>query len=169
MNDLHLQIIRRRLEQVLVTFFALLALSFVVAYAADPMIYAQVLSLPPAAASSRSLPMTLVLVVALAFIAVLIAGVRRHWRWVFWIILVAFSAAVLHILVAFLQLVGALPGVYPVWFNLSRMGVACLLVVIAVWMWRIAYHHGAWAMGRKKQVGKLQADGLDESGVHPLH
>ena len=155
MKDVQAQVLQQRLEQVLITLFVLVALNFVVVYAADPAIYAQVLSLQPAAASSHPLPMTLVLVAALAFIAVLIVGVRRHWRWVFWIILVAFSAAVLHVLVTLLQLAGALPNEYPVWFSLYRISLASVQVVIALWMWRIYVQHGVWAMGRKKRASVL--------------
>ena len=168
MHDLQLQAIRRRLERVLIAFFALVTLSFVVIFVVDPAVYAQVLSLPSSAAP-YPLPVTLFLVGILVLITVLIVGVRRHWRWVFWIILLAFGAAVLDIPVTLLQLAGALPQLFPDWYSWYRLGIACVQVVIAVWMLRIAYYHGAWARGRKKRAVTLQADELDESGVHPLH
>ncbi len=142
--------LQRRLELTLICFFVLVALSLVVVYAADPAVYAQVLSLQPAV--SYPLPVTLFLVAILAFIAVLIVGVRRRWRWLFWLILVAFGAAVLDIPVTLLQLAGVLPLTFPVWYSWYRMGIACVQVVIAVWMAYIAYHHGAWALGRKKRA-----------------
>lgn len=168
MNDLHLQGIQRRLEQVLIAFFALVTLSFVVIFVTDPAVYAQVLSLP-ASAAPYPLPVLLFLVGILVLIAVLIVGIRRHWRWVFWGILMAFGAAVLDIPVTLLQLAGALPQLFPDWYSWYRLGIACIQIIIAVWMGYIAYHHGAWAMGRKQQIDALQADELDESGVHPLH
>ncbi|HEY7355852.1 MAG TPA: hypothetical protein VH590_05270, partial [Ktedonobacterales bacterium] len=95
---------------------------------------------------------TLFLVGILALIAVLIIGIRRHWRWLFWLILLAFGAAVLDIPVTLLQLLGVSPLLFPVWYSWYRVGIACVQVVIAIWMARIAYHHGAWALGRKKQA-----------------
>jgi hypothetical protein len=138
------------LEQALIAFFVVVALSLVVVYAVAPAVYTQVLSLQ-ATTSPYPLPVTLFFVGILALIATLIVGVRRHWRWVFWIILLAFSAAVLDIPATLLQLLGALPNLFPVWYSLYRMGIACVQIVIAAWMWRIYAQHGVWAMGRKKQ------------------
>src|SRR5579862_4716096 len=134
--------VQRQLEKALIAFFALVALSIVIVCIADPTLGEEILSLPSSAASSYPLFVTLFLVGVLALIAVLVVGVRRHWRWVFWIILLAFSAAILDILVTLLQLAGGhLPSVltspYPVWYSLYRVGIACLQVGIAAWMWRI--------------------------------
>ncbi len=148
MLDHQPQKLQRRLEQVLIAFFVLVALSLVVVYAVAPAVYTQVLSLQ-AAASPYPLSVTLFFVGILAFIATLIVGVHRHWRWVFWGILLAFSAAVLDIPATLLQLLGVLPNLSPAWYSWYRMGIACVQVVIAAWMWRISLHHGAWAMGRK--------------------
>ena len=49
-----------------------------------------------------------------------------------------------------LQLAGVLPNLFPVWYSLCRMGVAIIAVLIATWMARIYWHHGVWAMGKKK-------------------
>jgi hypothetical protein len=150
MSDLQQRVIVQRLERVLITFFVLVTLSLVGVYGADPALYTQLLSLQPAASSPYPLPVTLFLVGILVFIGVLIVGVRHHWRWVFWLILVAFGASLLDILITPLQLVGVFPEPYPLWYSLLRVGVACVQVIIAAWMGRIAYDHGAWAMGRKK-------------------
>src|SRR6185437_8418274 len=117
--------IQRQLEKALIAFFALVALSVIVVCVVDPSLGEEILSLPTSAASSYPLFVTLFLVGVLALIAVLIVGVRQHWRWMFWIILLAFSAAVLDILVTLLQLAGVqLPGIlsspYPVWYSLYR-------------------------------------------------
>lgn len=142
----HLQ---RRLEQVLIAFFVVVTLSLLVVLVVDPTVYAQVLSLEPAASSSPLL-VTLFLVGLLAFLITLIIGARRHWRWVFWGILLAFSAAILDIPVTLLQLLGMLPNLFPVWYSLYRLGIACVQVAIAVWMWHIYLHHGVWASGRQR-------------------
>lgn len=142
-------VLQRRLEWVLLAFFVLVSLSLVIVLVAAPEVYGQILSLP-STAPAYPLFVLVFLAMLLAFITFLIVGVRRHWRWVFWIILLAFSAAVLDIPVTLLQLAGFLPNLFPVWYSLYRMGIACVQVGIAVWMWRISLQHGAWAMGRKK-------------------
>jgi cell division protein FtsW (lipid II flippase) len=80
-----------RLEKVLIAFFVLAALSLMVVYAIDPSIYTKTLLLEPTQADRYPLPATLFLVGILAFIAIVILGVVRHWRWLFWLILVAFG------------------------------------------------------------------------------
>jgi hypothetical protein len=150
------RILQQRLEQALMAFFALVTLSLVAIYGLDPSVYTQVLSLD-SAGSAYPLPATLFLVVILVFIVTLIVGVRRHWRWVFWMILLAFSAGVLDILVTPLQLLGVFPNPFPVWYSWYRMGIACVQVVIAVWMWRLYAQHGVWAMGRHKNQQTLSS------------
>jgi hypothetical protein len=141
------QRLQQRLEQALIAFFVAVALSLVVVYGVAPAVYTQVLSLQ--STSSYPLPLTLFFMGVLALIATLIVGARRHWRWVFWMILAAFSAAVLDIPATLLQLMGALPNLFPAWYSWYRIGIACVQIVIAVWMWRIYAQHGVWAMGRK--------------------
>jgi hypothetical protein len=52
----------------------------------------------------------------LSFIALLGVGVIRRWRWMFWLILVAFLAGVLRVPVAILQLTGVLAAPGPSWY-----------------------------------------------------
>ena len=131
-------------------FFLLAALFLVVVYVAAPSIYAEALKLQPSAAERYPWSVTLFLVAIVAFIAVLSVGVVRHWRWVFWILLIAFGFSVLEIPAGILQLSGVLPSSFPVWYSLCRMSVAVIEVVIAVWMWQVYRRYGVWGMGRKK-------------------
>jgi len=140
---------QRRLENVLIAFFALVSLSLIIVLVVAPSVYGQILSLP-SSMSAYPLVVAGFLVAVLALITVLIVGVRRHWRWVFWIILLAFGAAILDIPVTLLQLAGVFPNLFPVWYSLYRMGIACVQVVIAVWMGRIYLQHGVWALGKRK-------------------
>ncbi len=149
MENLEKRTLQRQLEWVLRLFFVLVALSLVVVFLVAPGVYSQILAQKSGAMFSP-LAATLFLVGVLALIAVLLVGLRRQWRWVFWGILLAFSAAVLDIPVTLLQLVGVVPNLFPVWYSLYRMGIACVQVVIAVWMWRIYARHGTWALGKKK-------------------
>ncbi len=152
MHDLNQQVIVKKLEKVLIAFFVLAALFAVAVYVAAPSIYTQVLLLESSPADRYPLVATLFLAALLVFVSVLIVGVVRHWRWLFWLLLVAFGFSILQIPATILQLMGVLPDPYPDWYSLCRMGVALIEVGIAVWMIQIYRHHGVWALGRKKNV-----------------
>ena len=151
-NDRHQWILLRRLERILIAFFLLAALFLLVVYVAAPSIYTQTLMLQPSLTDRYPLPLTLFLVAILVFIAILIVGVVRHWRWLFWLLLVAFGFSIFQIPVTILQLTGVMPDPFPVWYSLCRMGVAIIEVVIAVWMVRIYRRYGVWAMGKGKKT-----------------
>jgi hypothetical protein len=152
MNDLHQKLTVQRLSTVLIAFFVFAALSALVVYVADPTIYTKVLMLEPTTANRYPLPATLFLVALLIFITILIIGVLRHWRWLFWLLLIANSFSILEVPATILQLTGVIPDPYPVWYSLYRMSAALIQVGIAVWMIRIYYHYGVWGMGRKKHA-----------------
>jgi len=138
-----------RLEMAVIAFFILAALSLLVVYVADPAIYAHSLSLASSPADRYPVPVTLFLIGILAVIALLILGVMRHWRWVFWLMLVAFGSSALQIPVILLQIAGVLPTADPLWYGLFRMGVAVVELALAVWMVHIYRHEGVWALGKK--------------------
>jgi hypothetical protein len=150
MNNAHHKRSIVRLETVIITFFVLAALSALAVYIADPTIYTKVLMLESTTADRYPLPATLFLVALLIFITVLIVGVLRHWRWLFWLLLVANSFSILEVPATILQLNGVIPNPYPAWYSLFRMGAALIQVGIAIWMIRIYYQYGVWGMGRKK-------------------
>src|SRR5215472_2887838 len=150
MNDLHQKVIAQRLEKVLIAFFVLSALFVVVGYVVAPSVYTQTLLFKPPPTDRYPLPATLFLFALLVFIAVLIVGILHHWRWLFWLLMIAFSFMILEIPATVLQLTGVLPNLFPVWYSLSRLGVAMITVVIAVWMIQIYRQYGVWAMGKKK-------------------
>lgn len=154
MHDLNQQVIGRRLEQALIAFFVLAALFVVVVYVAAPSTYTQALLLEPSPTDRYPFPATLFLVALLVFITVVIIGVVRHWRWLFWLLLVAFGCMVLEIPATIFQLTGVVPNLFPAWYSLCRMGVAMIAVVIAVWMIQIYRRYGIWAMGKKKKASQ---------------
>lgn len=139
----------RRLERTLLAFFLLATLFAIVVYVADPSIYSNILLLGPSPTDPHPFATTLFLLALVVFLIVLTVGVRRRWRWLFWLLLIAFGAMILDIPVTILQLVGLLPALFPVWYNLCRMGVSLLAVLIAIWMFLIYRHYGIWALGRK--------------------
>src|SRR5258708_21258501 len=91
-----------RTQTLLVAFLAMAWLSLIIILAIAPEIYDEVLRLP--------LGVRLASLAALsAFIAVVILGVLKRWRWTFWLLLVANLAGVLRVAGSALELVGVLP------------------------------------------------------------
>lgn len=147
--DPHRLVLVRRLERVLLAFFLLALLFLCVIYVAAPSLYTNTLLLKPSPTDRHPLPATLFLVSIAVWIAVVMVGVVRHWRWLFWLLLVAFGSMLLEIPATILQLTGVLPRLFPLWYRLCRMGVSLMAVVMAVWMLQIYLHHRVWAMGRQ--------------------
>src|SRR6266566_1362366 len=142
--------IRVSLEMSMIAFFMLAALSLMVVYLADPAIYAQSLSLTSSPADRYPVPVTLFLVGVLVLITLLSFGVVRHWRWVFWLMLVAFAGSALQIPVTLLQIADVLSSSDPLWYGLFRMGGAVVELALAVWMIHIYRYEGIWALGKKR-------------------
>jgi hypothetical protein len=138
-----------RLGTVLIAFFVLAACSIIIVYFVDPSIYAKVLKLEPTTTDRYPFASTLFLVAILIFIAILIFGVIKHWRWLFWLLLIANSFSILEVPATILQLTGVVPEVYPTWYSIYRMGIAVIQVGIAIWMIRIYFQYGVWGMGKK--------------------
>lgn len=149
MNTLFHNTSTRRLEMAIVTFFLLMLLSLLVVYLIDPSIYLQTLNLTSSPANRFPWQATLFLICLVAFISLLIVGVLRHWRWLFWLMLIAFSASVLQFPAELLQIYNVLPMAFPLWYSLFRLAVAVLELGLAVWMIRVYRRAGVWAMGRK--------------------
>jgi len=139
-----------RLERAMIAFFILATTSLLVVYIAAPAIYAQSLALTSSPADRYPVPVTLFLVGILAVVSLLILGVVRHWRWVFWLMLLAFASSALQIPATLLQITHVLPSTGPLWYSLFRMGVALVEVGIAIWMVQIYRREGVWALGKKR-------------------
>lgn len=140
----------RRLEVALIAFFLLAASSAGIVYYIDASIYTQALSLPSSPNDHYPVAATVFMICLPMLITLLIIGVVRHWRWVFWLVLIAFNASILQFPVAILQFMHVVPDIYPLWYSLFRLGVGLIQVGIGVWMIQIYRHEGVWAMGRKK-------------------
>ena len=108
-------------------FFLMVLASLFVIRVAAPDVYDQALRLPPSwprwAGNAFLLGLS-------GFIALLAVGVLRRWRWIFWLILLAFLAGVLRVPVAILQLAGVLPANVPSWYVVFQglIGVAQLAI-----------------------------------------
>ncbi len=84
------------------------------------------------------------LAVLTGFIGLLAVGVLRRWRWVFWLILVAFLAGVLRVPLAILQLTGVLAADAPTWYVTFQGIIGLVQVAIGLAM-LVGYRRaGVW-------------------------
>ena len=148
-KDTRQQTIVRRLEWTLMSFFLLATLFALVVYVVAPSIYSSILLLHSSPADPHPLAATLFLLALVVFITILMVGVRQHWRWLFWLLLIAFGAMIIDVPVSIFQLVGVMPVLFPIWYTLCRMGISLLAVCIAVWMFSIYRRRGVWGLGKK--------------------
>jgi pimeloyl-ACP methyl ester carboxylesterase len=140
------------LERALVVFVGLLLGSLLIIFAIEPSIYTTTLWPGWAPTERYPWPVLLFLGALTIFLCILMYGVLHHWRWLFWLILIAFTGSVIQIPVEGLQLLGVFPNPYPVWYSLFRGGVGFIELGFAFWMIQTYRHQGIWAMGRKKAV-----------------
>jgi hypothetical protein len=104
-----------RTQALVLGFFLLAVTSLLVILAAAPEVYDQALRLPT---GNRAVEIAF-LAALISFIALLGVGVVRRWRWIFWLILVAFLAGLLRVPVpvAILQLAGS-------WQPMTHAGIS---------------------------------------------
>lgn len=138
-----------RLETAMMAFFGLAILCLLIVYIIDPTIYVQTLSLSPSTTDRYPVVINLFIAGIFALIGLLIFGIIRHWRWVFWVMLIAFSASIIQIPVTLLQVTGVMPDVYPRWYSLFRLAIAFVEVGIAIWMIQIYRQRGVWGRGKR--------------------
>jgi hypothetical protein len=121
-------------------FFIMVVGSLLVILVAAPDVYGQALRL----SDSSRLAQVGFLAVLTAFIGLLAVGVLRRWRWIFWLILVAFLAGVLRVPVAILQLTGVLAAHVPTWYVTFQGIIGLAQVAIGLAM-LIGYRRaGVW-------------------------
>ena len=128
--------------QALVIGFVLPAwLSLVGILAAAPEIVDKQLQLP----SGDRRPAELAFLGALsAFIALLGVGVLRRWRWMFWLVLVAFLAGLLRVPASILQLMDVLPSDAPTWYVLFQGAIGLVQLAIGLAMLAGFRKAGPW-------------------------
>ena len=96
-------------------------------------------------------PAVIAFVVALlVFLTVVGIGALRRWRWVFWLILVAFAAGLVRVPVAVLQLTGRMAPEGPDWYVVVQGVIGAIQVAIAVAM-LIGYRRsGPWGPSERR-------------------
>ena len=119
-----------RTQTLVLAFFLVVVISVIAIRAAAPDVYDQAFRLPP---GDRRLE-TIFVAALVAFIVLLAIGVLRRWRWMFWLIMVAFLAGVLRVPVVILQLKGLLAADVPTWYLLFQglLGVVQFAIGLAM-------------------------------------
>src|SRR5439155_14473772 len=79
-----------------------------------------------------------------AFLTLLGLGVIRRWRWMFWLVLVAFLAGLLRVPASALELTGVLPSGSPTWYVLLQAAVGLVQFAIGVAMLAGFRKGGPW-------------------------
>lgn len=128
--------------QALVLGFLLFAwVSLVGILVAAPDVFAGALKLP--AGGSRT-PELAFLAAITALIGLLGVGIVRRWRWMFWLVLVAFLAGVLRVPASALELVGVLPMSGPPWYVLFQAAIGLVQFAIGLAMLSGFRMSGVW-------------------------
>jgi hypothetical protein len=127
-----------RTQALVLGFFVVVWVSLLAIFAVAPEVYYRAMKLSSAGAG------LLFLVGISAFIALLVVGVLRRWRWTFWLIAVAFLFGVLRIPASILALAGVLPAAGPTWYVVYQGLLGVVQFAIAVSM-LVGYRRaGTW-------------------------
>ena len=106
-----------------------------------PGVYIDALNPPP---QTRMLVELGFLTALTALIAVLVVGVLQRWRWVFWLIVIAFLAGLLRVAATVLELAGVLPAGGPDWYVVLQGVIGVCQFTIAVALLLGYRKSGAW-------------------------
>ena len=129
-----------RTQALVLGFFVVALGSLLVILLAAQEVYDQALRLPEGSAAAE----VAFLVVLTAVIGVLTVGVLRCWRWMFWLVLVAFLAGILRVPVAILQLTSVLAADVPAWYVIFQGVIGLVQVAIDLAMLAGYRRAGVW-------------------------
>ncbi len=78
------------------------------------------------------------------FLVIVATGVVRRWRWMFWLILVAFLAGVIRLPASALELAGTIPRQGPAWYVVLQGVIGAVQFVIGIAMLTGYRRSGIW-------------------------
>ncbi len=78
------------------------------------------------------------------FLVIVATGVVRRWRWMFWLILVAFLAGVIRLPASALELAGTIPRQGPAWYVVLQGVIGAVQFVIGIAMLVGYRRSGLW-------------------------
>lgn len=128
-------------SQALVLFFVAAAvLILLLLLIADPAIYVDSLRPLPQNAGTAFV----FFAVLSAFLTLLTVGVIRRWRWIFWLVVVAFCAGALRVPASALELTGGLPATGPDWYEILQGVIGIVQLMIGLALIRGYRREGPW-------------------------
>lgn len=127
-------------------------------FAAAWVALAMVLSGAPAIYGMATSELPAAFFVGISLLIALCAfGVTRRWRWLFWLILLAFLAGALRIVISALELAGAVALDGPPWYVATQGMIGLVQVLIGIAMVRTYRRAGVWgASGRRSSSTRLR-------------
>ena len=130
-----------RTQTLVVAFFLCAWISLIAFLVASPAVREVTVNRMPGSGTST----IIAFVVALSgFLTVLAIGVLRRWRWLFWLLLVAFAAGLARVPIAVLQLSGRMAPEGPNWYIVVQGVIGVIQVGLAVVMFAGYRRAGPW-------------------------
>ena len=129
-----------RSQALVLAFFAAVLIALVVIRILSPGIYSRALNVP------TSSPALLNLFVAgvIAFVVLASVGVVFRWRWMFWLVVVAFVAGIARLPASILGVSGVLPSTSPTWYLVLQAVIGTMQFVIGLALVRGYQRAGPW-------------------------
>jgi hypothetical protein len=87
-----------------------------------------------------------------ALLVLLSVGVVRGWRWLYWLIMIAFLAGILRVPAAVLELAGKIPQQGPAWYVVLTATVGTIQFVVAITMAANYRKSGTWGERRSQNA-----------------
>ena len=131
-----------RTQGIVLLFFILVWVALLTILALSPDIFDQTLRQLPFA-PGRTVEVGFAGALSI-FLIILSIGVVRRWRWIFWLILVAFGAGVLRLPISVLELTGTIGLQGPAWYVAFQGAIGVVQFVIALAMLRGYRRSGTW-------------------------
>ena len=130
-----------RTQVMVLAFVAAAWVAVVAILAVAPDVYDQALGLP--IADRR--PFDVAFLAGLTIFLVIVGtGVVRRWRWMFWLILVAFLAGLVRVPASALELAGTIPMQGPAWYVVLQGVIGALQFMIGIAMVMGYRRSGVW-------------------------
>jgi hypothetical protein len=130
-----------RIQALVLGFFALMWISLALTMVGAPQVYDDTFRRVP---TDLSIARAGFLALITALMGLLVIGVLRRWRWIFWLLTVAFLAGALHVPAALLELTGLLPTADPAWYVVLQALVGLVQVALGLLMVVGYKREGIW-------------------------
>jgi hypothetical protein len=130
-----------RSQGLVLGFFLCVIAALIAILAVEPDVYDSAIS--PVSRPSRGTEIGFLLSLS-AFISLIGLGVIRRWRWLFWLILLAFLAGALRVPASALELLGVIPTGLPAWYTVFQALVGVAQFAIGLALLRGYRRAGVW-------------------------